>query len=375
MKCLLYSGFPGQAGRDAQPIVRQGPEGARGETGADGPVGQVGPRGPSGPIGGPGSKGEPGRDGLDGANGRPGARGEPGLQGRVGLSGPPGQDGRPGVPGTPGNAGLSVFNHGYFLTRHSQTTSLAECPNGMEKMWDGYSLLFMQGNERAHGQDLGTAGSCMRRFNTMPFLFCNVNNNCKVASRNDYSYWLSTPEPFLMSMEEVRNEMIEPYISRCAVCEAPAHTIAVHSQSDVIPDCPRNWESLWIGYSFVMHTAAGAEGSGQSLQSPGSCLEDFRAAPFIECHGKGTCNQYANGYSFWLATINLDQQFRNPNSETLKAGDLRQRISRCQVCMRSHGGSRSRSRGRGIGPERRNEFDITMRGGEPIPTFPLSTSG
>ena len=45
---------------------------------------------------------------------------------------------------------------------------------------------------------------------------------------------------------------IEPYISRCAVCETPSLTIAVHSQSDIVPDCPDEWESLWIGYSFVM---------------------------------------------------------------------------------------------------------------------------
>jgi hypothetical protein len=40
--------------------------------------------------------------------------------------------------------------------------------------------------------------------------------------------------------------------SRCVVCEAPANVIAVHSQSVNIPDCPRDWSSLWIGYSFVM---------------------------------------------------------------------------------------------------------------------------
>ncbi|TNN04306.1 hypothetical protein fugu_001335 [Takifugu bimaculatus] len=52
----------------------------------------------------------------------------------------------------------------------------------------------------------------------------------------------------------------------------------------MIPPCPYGWDSLWIGYSFVMHTSAGAEGSGQALASPGSCLEEFRSAPFIECH-------------------------------------------------------------------------------------------
>lgn len=28
--------------------------------------------------------------------------------------------------------------------------------------------------------------------------------------------------------------------------------IAVHSQTLEIPDCPDGWESLWIGYSFIM---------------------------------------------------------------------------------------------------------------------------
>lgn len=53
---------------------------------------------------------------------------------------------------------------------------------------------------------------------------------------------------------------------RCAVCEAPANVIAVHSQTIQIPNCPAGWNSLWIGYSFAMHTGAGAEGGGQSLR-------------------------------------------------------------------------------------------------------------
>lgn len=85
------------------------------------------------------------------------------------------------------------------------------------------------------------------------------------------------------------------------------------------------------------HTAAGAEGGGQSLVSPGSCLEDFRATPFIECSGaRGTCHYFANKYSFWLTTVEERQQFgEEPISETLKAGQLHTRVSRCQVCMKS----------------------------------------
>lgn len=83
------------------------------------------------------------------------------------------------------------------------------------------------------------------------------------------------------------------------------------------------------------HTAAGNEGGGQSLSSPGSCLEDFRTTPFIECNGaKGTCHYFANKNSFWLTSV--DQSFHtDPTAETLKAGQLLSRISRCQVCMKN----------------------------------------
>lgn len=85
----------------------------------------------------------------------------------------------------------------------------------------------------------------------------------------------------------------------------------------------------------LQHTAAGNEGGGQSLSSPGSCLEDFRTTPFIECNGaKGTCHYFANKHSFWLTSV--DNSFHtNPTAETLKAGQLLSRISRCQVCMKN----------------------------------------
>lgn len=33
------------------------------------------------------------------------------------------------------------------------------CPVGMAKLWDGYSLLYLEGQEKAHNQDLGKSGS------------------------------------------------------------------------------------------------------------------------------------------------------------------------------------------------------------------------
>lgn len=218
--------------------------------------------------------------------------------------------------------------------KHSQDSQVPMCPQGMAKLWEGYSLLYVEGQEKAHNQDLGQPGSCLPRFSTIPFLYCSPNEVCYYASRNDKSYWLSTTAP--IPMMPVAEQEIRRYISRCSVCEAPSQAVAVHSQDMNIPSCPPGWRSLWIGYSFLMHTAAGAEGGGQSLVSPGSCLEDFRATPFIECNGgKGTCHYFANKYSFWLTTVDPSQEFRfSPAQETLKGGQERSRVSRCQVCSK-----------------------------------------
>ncbi|KAJ7390303.1 collagen [Desmophyllum pertusum] len=213
---------------------------------------------------------------------------------------------------------------------HSQSTSIPECPLNLTRLWTGYSLLYVQGHDTSHGQDLGSSGSCMRRFTTMPYLFCNINEQCYYASRNDYSYWLTTD--IQIPMMPISAPAVEPFISRCAVCEAPGPVVATHSQSTSVPDCPAGWQPIWTGYSFLMHTGAGGSGSGQSLSSPGSCLRTFRHNPFFECHGRGTCHYFANKYSFWLATVG--QMFVAQTPETLKPGNLLSRVSRCSVCYR-----------------------------------------
>lgn len=96
----------------------------------------------------------------------------------------------------------------------------------------------------------GLAGSCLPVFNTMPFAYCNINQVCYYASRNDKSYWLASAAA--LPTAPLAEEEIRPYISRCAVCEAPAQAVALHSQDQDIPPCPLNWRSLWIGYSFLM---------------------------------------------------------------------------------------------------------------------------
>ncbi|XP_048588873.1 collagen alpha-2(IV) chain-like [Nematostella vectensis] len=245
---------------------------------------------PPGTISGPpGIRGDPGIPSV--VRGPPG---KPGLSGNKGKEGLPGDDGVPGQPGPPGPPGDGITKVGFYIVKHSQTTTPPECPPTYDKLWDGYSLLYVQGHDVSHGQDLGQAGSCLKRFTTMPYLYCNIFGKCNYASRNDYSYWLSTDNQ--VPMMPIQASAVEPYISRCT------------------------------------HTGAGGSGTGQSLGSSGSCLESFRPNPFTECHGRGTCHYYANKYSFWLATVNTP--FQTQQSETLKAGNLLSRVSRCQVCIR-----------------------------------------
>ena len=86
---------------------------------------------------------------------------------------------------------------------------------------------------------------------------------------------------------------------------------------------------------FSQHTGAGAQGGGQDFSSPGSCLEYFRTSPFIECNGaRGSCHYFANEFSYWLTSMNGRDSFSAPVPETIKGPNHRERISRCQVCIK-----------------------------------------
>lgn len=81
----------------------------------------------------------------------------------------------------------------------------------------------------------------------------------------------------------------------------------------IFPFLKKEWLSNLIPtllFFLLQQTGVGSEGSGQSLVSPGSCLEHFRQVPFIECHGRGTCNYYPDSYSYWLASLEVEQMFR-----------------------------------------------------------------
>ncbi|XP_066270585.1 collagen alpha-2(IV) chain-like isoform X2 [Branchiostoma lanceolatum] len=325
-------GEPGQRGSPGAPGPTGSP-GAKGESGLPG-VGLPGPPGSRGPIGpaGLGIKGERGLDGLMGPQGPPGF-GEKGERGAPGFRGPRGDSGIPGSQGRQGPPGVSLG----LLARHSQNTTVPNCPPGMRRLWTGFSLLHIEGNERAHKQDLGRAGSCLPRFSTMPFMSCEPDDTCNYASRDDKTYWLSTVETSAEKpLIPVRGQEIKKFVSRCSVCQTPEVVLALHSlDADFYPDCPPGYISLWIGYSFLMHTAAG-EGGGQELTSPGSCLQYFRPVPFIECQGSlGTCDIIGNSLSFWLTDVPEDPvaQFQRPQAQSGTIFTMRNLLSKCRVCM------------------------------------------
>lgn len=167
-----------------------------------------------------------------------------------------GYDGAPGEKGSKGETGRSCQQqrdlYGMLLVKHSQTTETPRCEPGHVQLWDGYSLLYVDGNDYAANQDLGSPGSCIRRFSTLPALSCGVNDVCNYASRNDRTFWLTTGEQ--IPMMPVAEEEMRKYISRCVVCEVPSNVIAVHSQTVETPNCPSGWDGLWSGYSFLMVT-------------------------------------------------------------------------------------------------------------------------
>ncbi|KAK4324550.1 hypothetical protein Pmani_004825 [Petrolisthes manimaculis] len=88
------------------------------------------------------------------------------------------------------------------------------CPSGTSFMWQGYSLLNVMGNQQTQGQDLGATGSCMRKFTSVPYLLCNLNDKCEFSLSKDYSYWLSATQPLPLMVTTITGPEIEKYVSK-----------------------------------------------------------------------------------------------------------------------------------------------------------------
>ena len=86
-----------------------------------------------------------------------------GGAGSTGYAGDPGQRGARGFPGSGGGTVVDSF----LIARHSQNASAPDCPPGASLIYAGYSLLFINANEKAHGQDLGGSSAVSARYHAV----------------------------------------------------------------------------------------------------------------------------------------------------------------------------------------------------------------
>ena len=119
-------------------------------------------------------------------------------------------------------------------------------------LWNRFSLIFTDGNDFDHGQDLGAPGSCLRMFNPVPLMMCNrhTDGRCDYNFRNEYSYWLASQ--LGDSDQDIPEGTEVAYVPRCTVCEIDTPTLTIHSQSNETAPCPPTWVPLWKGYSYLM---------------------------------------------------------------------------------------------------------------------------
>ena len=237
-------GARGDEGDAALPTDRTGRVGLKG---VNGDKGELGPRGQRG------DEGEVGVDGPKGDKGETGPQGDPGLKGDLHRETCP--------PGEKGDKGAALGDALTVYARHFQRAELqageggAACPYDHSLLWFGYSLLQTDDESHAHVQDLGRPGSCVTRFDPMPFMTCNGDGVCLHSLRHADSNWLSA---FIIPDEKFKDMLcrdeVQRYISRCVVCVAKGPVIAFHSQSTTTPKCPTvgKWRPLWNGFSFLM---------------------------------------------------------------------------------------------------------------------------
>ena len=174
-----------------------------------------------------GDAGLPGLDGSQGERGFKGDSGEPGERGIDGTLGREGEQGPRGIQGMPGTGVTEV------IAVHSRSSSVPQCPDGSNLLWDGYSFVrFIS--------DMARSGSCLRQF--LPSGF---------KDRGKFSW--------LLSKQDVNEDKVQygvADVSRCSVCEVTGSILTLHSQTTSVPECPETWSSVWAGYSYIDNVCA-----------------------------------------------------------------------------------------------------------------------
>ena len=162
---------------------------------------------------------------------------------------------------------------------HSQSAEVPFCPIGWRSLWIGFSFVMVTQLSRhcRHYCSITPPWPCHSPTDLSTHTYTHISSSFSVLLSTFWSF---------------------PFFSDFLFTPLPPHPLSLSSLS-LLPLSP-----------LSQQTGVGAEGSGQPLVSPGSCLEQFRQVPFIECHGHGTCNYYPDSYSYWLATLNPRHMFR-----------------------------------------------------------------
>uniref|UniRef100_A0A1I8FP47 Collagen IV NC1 domain-containing protein n=1 Tax=Macrostomum lignano TaxID=282301 RepID=A0A1I8FP47_9PLAT len=255
---------PGSAGSRGSRRPRRR-EGSARTTGPKGDLGEAGPIGDKGP---PGPKGQQGDHGDDG-----------------------GDNGSKGEPAATVTAVRRVATCGATCSRcNSQRTDVPGCPSGTQRPL-GRLLVIMSvfSNSYTKVYDLGSPGSCLRRFNVMPFSLCE--NSQELPQRPEEQPVLLAEHGRLRYHGDGNGlghlqEHVQ-YISRCAVCYSPSKVYAFHNYTNTRPNCPSGWRSLWDGHSLLTFGPPQTPGdSVQPLPRQGSCLR-FKKNMFMRMPRRG----------------------------------------------------------------------------------------
>lgn len=91
----------------------------------------------------------------------------------------------------------------------------------------------------------------------------------------------------------------------------------------------------------MQYTSAQGLGGGQSLDSAGSCLPQYRTRPFVECAAASAqCYYHENKLAFWLAALSPAAATASPtdaawqiNGTAPAGGGDPERVGRCRVCL------------------------------------------
>ncbi len=120
---------------------------------------------------------------------------------------------------TPSKCRVCSKINGVVKVFHSQTTSYPICPEGLNTLWNGFSVLGISHKNHIDASfRLDGTGSCLRDGkNGVPFIECEKHNNCRNNSSDDYTMFLTTkqgnPEQPAKSFANSIND-----ISKCTVC-------------------------------------------------------------------------------------------------------------------------------------------------------------